>query len=144
MKLEVNENNVRLDVYLTKNTELSRTKIQKLIKEGNVLVNNVVCSANYKVKENDIIEIENICLENKVPVIAISSNPISPIAKAANILLQSATDELTYRSESMPSRVSQYCIINALFVTSMLRDQDNSTRTIDTIHKTLSKIEKNK
>ncbi|MCI7156166.1 MAG: hypothetical protein MSC52_01100, partial [Solobacterium sp.] len=76
--------------------------------------------------------------------IAISSNPISPIAKSANILLQSATDELTYRSESMPSRVSQYCIINALFVTSMLRDQDNSTRTIDTIHKTLSKIEKNK
>ena len=64
MKLEVNENNVRLDVYLTKNTELSRTKIQKLIKEGNVLVNNVVCSANYKVKENDIIEIENICDEN--------------------------------------------------------------------------------
>ena len=31
MKLKVNENNVRLDVYLTKNTELSRTKIQKLI-----------------------------------------------------------------------------------------------------------------
>ena len=64
MKLEVNENNVRLDVYLTKNTELSRTKIQKLIKEGSILVNNVVCSANYKVKENDIIEIENICDEN--------------------------------------------------------------------------------
>ena len=95
-------------------------------------------------KTSGAIEIENICLENKVPVIAISSNPISPIAKSANILLQSATDELTYRSESMPSRVSQYCIINALFVTSMLRDQDNSTKTIDTIHKTLSKIEKNK
>ena len=60
MKLEVNENNVRLDVYLTNNTELSRTKIQKLIKEGNILVNNKVCPSNYKVKENDIIEIENI------------------------------------------------------------------------------------
>ena len=52
MNLEVNENNVRLDVYLTNNTELSRTKIQKLIKEGNVLVNNKVCPSNYKVKEN--------------------------------------------------------------------------------------------
>ena len=57
MNLEVNENNVRLDVYLTNNTELSRTKIQKLIKEGNILVNNKVCPSNYKVKEKDLIEI---------------------------------------------------------------------------------------
>ncbi|OLA93380.1 MAG: hypothetical protein BHW63_02030 [Mycoplasma sp. CAG:611_25_7] len=64
MNLEVNENNVRLDVYLTNNTELSRTKIQKLIKEGNILVNNKVCPSNYKVKEKDLIEIENICDEN--------------------------------------------------------------------------------
>ena len=39
-------------------------KIQKLIKEGNILVNNKVCPSNYKVKEKDLIEIENICDEN--------------------------------------------------------------------------------
>lgn len=57
MRIEVTENNIRIDIYLTKNTSFSRTKIQKLIKDGNILVNNCSVSSNYKVKEKDIIEI---------------------------------------------------------------------------------------
>lgn len=57
MRIEVTENNIRIDIYLTKNTSFSRTKIQKLIKDGNILVNNCSVSSSYKVKEKDIIEI---------------------------------------------------------------------------------------
>ena len=57
MRIEVTENNIRIDIYLTKNTSFSRTKIQKLIRDGNILVNNCSVSSSYKVKEKDIIEI---------------------------------------------------------------------------------------
>lgn len=38
-------------------SDLSRSYIQKLIKDGNVLVNNNSVKSNYKVKENDIIQV---------------------------------------------------------------------------------------
>ncbi len=58
MKLEVNNDELdRLDVFLTKKTEYSRSKIQKLIKDSLVLVNGEVETANYKLKVDDIVEV---------------------------------------------------------------------------------------
>ena len=58
MKIVVQENeeNVRLDTYISNNTDYSRTKISKLIKEQKVFVNNKPTPSNYKVKQKDIIE----------------------------------------------------------------------------------------
>ena len=54
MKLKVNKNNVRIDKYIAENVgELSRSYIQRLIEDGNVLVNNIVVKSSYKVVEND-------------------------------------------------------------------------------------------
>ena len=40
MKFKIEENNKeRLDAFLTNNTEFSRSKLTKLIKDGQVLVN---------------------------------------------------------------------------------------------------------
>ena len=50
---------LRIDKYLDEHLEETRTKIQKLIKNGNVKVNNKQVKANYILKENDIIEIDN-------------------------------------------------------------------------------------
>jgi len=58
MKLEVTKNNIRIDSYITEETDYSRSKIAKGIKEGKILVNNKPVQASYKVKEKDIIEIE--------------------------------------------------------------------------------------
>lgn len=54
-----NNPNIRLDSYLAERLELSRSKIQKLIKEDLVTVNGKTVSANYIVKENDEIEIND-------------------------------------------------------------------------------------
>ncbi len=65
MKIEViEENEERIDQYLSKNEELglTRSKIQQLIKTGNVLVNDEVVRSSYKVQMGDIIEI-NIIFE---------------------------------------------------------------------------------
>jgi 23S rRNA pseudouridine1911/1915/1917 synthase len=47
----------RLDVFVSEKTGITRSQVQKLIKEGSVLVNNKTENQNYKVKTNDIITI---------------------------------------------------------------------------------------
>lgn len=58
--LRVEENiNSRLDAYLAKELDLSRSKIQKLIKENLVTVNGKNVNGSYQVKLNDEIEIND-------------------------------------------------------------------------------------
>ena len=40
LELKVEDNGVRIDKYIASNTELSRSKIQKMIEDGKILVNN--------------------------------------------------------------------------------------------------------
>ncbi len=49
----------RIDSYLATKLDISRSKIQKLIKEEKVLVNDKVISANYLVKLNDQIQVND-------------------------------------------------------------------------------------
>lgn len=49
--------NKRLDTYLAEELDISRSKVQKLIKEKLVTVNNKFVSGSYQVKENDNIEV---------------------------------------------------------------------------------------
>lgn len=58
MKVIDNEN-LRIDTYLSNKLDISRSKIQKLIKDEKVLVNNKIISNNYKVKLDDEIEIDD-------------------------------------------------------------------------------------
>ena len=58
MIVEINDSGKRIDKYLNENTEYTRSKIQKIIENGNILVNDVKVKDSYKVKENDYITIE--------------------------------------------------------------------------------------
>lgn len=53
------ETQTRIDSYLATKLDISRSKIQKLIKEGKVLVNDKLISANYLVKLNDQIQVND-------------------------------------------------------------------------------------
>lgn len=55
--MKVEEGNIRIDKYLEQNTEYSRSKIEKLIKDGNILVNDKPVKKSYTVKTDDIIDI---------------------------------------------------------------------------------------
>lgn len=50
---------IRIDKYLTDNTKYSRNKIQKMIDNGNVLVNSECVKSSYILKLNDSIDIED-------------------------------------------------------------------------------------
>lgn len=66
MKIVVEENKQeRLDSFLAQNTEFSRSKITKLIKEGQILVNGSKVKAGYALRENDEIVIDYVEEEMK-------------------------------------------------------------------------------
>lgn len=57
-KIVVDLENMRLDAYLSKKySDLSRNTIQRLIEEGDVLVNNTKKKTSYKVQTGDVIEV---------------------------------------------------------------------------------------
>jgi 23S rRNA pseudouridine1911/1915/1917 synthase len=47
----------RLDIFVSEKTGITRSQVQKLIKDGFVFVNNKIKNPNYKVKLNDVITI---------------------------------------------------------------------------------------
>ncbi len=59
MQIVINEElaSKRLDVIITESTDYSRSKVAKLIKDGNILLNNRQTKASYVTKLNDVIEI---------------------------------------------------------------------------------------
>ena len=57
----VNEQGKRLDAYIASIDEnITRTSAQRLIEQGNILVNNKKQKVSYKVSEGDIIKIEEV------------------------------------------------------------------------------------
>ncbi len=58
-KLIVEEENIRLDQYLSNNLNISRSKIQKLLKQNKIIVNGKVEKSSYLVKIDDEIDIDS-------------------------------------------------------------------------------------
>lgn len=60
-KFEVEESGERLDVYVSsQNEEITRTSAQRLIEQGNILVNGKKQKVSYKVSVGDVITIEEV------------------------------------------------------------------------------------
>lgn len=57
-ELTADESGERIDKFLSRNYEnLSRSYIQKLLKDGNIMVNKLAVKANYKIASGDVIHI---------------------------------------------------------------------------------------
>ena len=59
MIFEVDSDNIRIDKYLIDKLNISRSKVQKLIDNNKVLVNDKIVKASYVVKYDDVINVDN-------------------------------------------------------------------------------------
>ena len=59
MLLKVEKSDIRIDSYLKDNIDFSRSKIQKLIKQGKVFLNGKVISSSTLVRQGDVIDIDD-------------------------------------------------------------------------------------
>lgn len=64
LNLTCEEENIRIDRYLSSHSDLSRSFIQKLSEEGKITVNGKVVKSSYKVSLNDEIQVEVPEMEN--------------------------------------------------------------------------------
>ena len=54
-EIENKQSNLRLDIFINRNyIELSRTKIQKLIVDGKILVDNLIVKPSYLLKGSEL------------------------------------------------------------------------------------------
>ena len=58
-KLIAEESNIRLDIYLANKLDISRSKVQKLMKQEKIKVNKNIVSNSYLVEENDEIIVDD-------------------------------------------------------------------------------------
>ena len=58
-EIKVIENNIRLDSYLANTLNISRSKVQKLIKQEKVFVNNKIENSSYLVNYDDVISVND-------------------------------------------------------------------------------------
>ena len=58
-EIEVEESNIRLDTYLASKLDISRSKVQKLIKQDKILVNDNIESSSYLVNIGDVIKVND-------------------------------------------------------------------------------------
>lgn len=63
MKFDNVLENVRIDVFLSKEMDCSRTKASKLIKDGKVLVNGKRVASSYRLSLCDVVSVSDVCDE---------------------------------------------------------------------------------
>ena len=157
LKIQVKINQeIRIDSYLKEELSISRSKIQKLIKQGLVTVNGKVISSNYLVKPNDLIIINddldyNISIEpENIPIdIIYEDNDLLVINKKSGMVVHPApghytgtlVNALLYRFHLSTGEVNRPGIVHRL-------DKDTSGLMLvaknDQTHEALSRMIANK
>lgn len=149
------DENLRIDRYLAaQNDKLSRNYIQKLIKCGNLKVNEVTKKANYVVKENDLISFEvpdqselfNISPENIALDILFEDSEIIVINKKKGMVVHPSSGHFT---GTVVNALLNHCQdlsgINGILRPGIVHRIDKDTSGVivcaktDTSHKNLAK-----
>jgi 23S rRNA pseudouridine1911/1915/1917 synthase len=117
---------IRIDKFLASFlTDISRSYIQKLLKDGYILVNDNVCKANYKLQINDIIKINipmpieaNIVAENIPLDIIYEDKDILIVNKPKNMVVHPAPGHYT---GTLVNALMYHCKDNLSDINGVLR-----------------------
>ncbi|WP_231756773.1 MurR/RpiR family transcriptional regulator [Mariniplasma anaerobium] len=93
-------------------------------------------------KTKEIISAALLAKENKANIISITKIGSSMLADLSDVVLYTSSLEGEFRSAAMTSRISQMCMIDALFARCAYVDIDRSVRTLEMTYKTFKKFKR--
>lgn len=73
----------------------------------------------------DVLQLATIAKEKNIPILTITSNRHSPLAKLSDVILVSVSDETNYRPEAVSSLLAQIALVDALFMIYSIKIDDN-------------------
>lgn len=90
-------------------------------------------------RTHDSVMLSETLKDNKTPILAITSHPLSPVAQNADVSLISYADETSFRSESLASRISQLAIIDSLFVACSFSNEEQTKESTRKVRASISR-----
>jgi len=87
----------------------------------------------------DTLQILNTLKENNVFTIGISGFADSPLNQAVDLSLNTLSEETDFRSEALSSRIAQLTILDALYVSLMMRLETEGRESLDVIRQVIQK-----
>lgn len=91
-------------------------------------------------RSKETIQLAKAAKNNGAPIIVVTSQIQSPLAKLADVVFISISEETTFRSEALASRISQLSILDAIYTNLMFRNQEQSQKSISKIREVINVI----
>ncbi|MBU1020192.1 MAG: MurR/RpiR family transcriptional regulator [Firmicutes bacterium] len=112
---------------------------EQLVDGSFINPNDVVVFISNSGKTKEIISAALLAKEKKATIISIVKLGSSLLAELSDIVLYTTSLEGEFRSAAMTSRISQFCVIDALFTNCAYIDIDKSVKMIETTYQTFKK-----
>lgn len=91
-------------------------------------------------KSKETIQLAEVAKKNGAKIIVVTSQIQSELAKLADVVFTSISEETAFRSEALASRISQLSILDAIFTILMFRNEAGSQTSIGKIREVINKV----
>jgi DNA-binding MurR/RpiR family transcriptional regulator len=127
---------------INKNAKAQGDSHEQLIDASFINQNDVVVCVSNSGKTKEIISAALLAKEKKATIISIVKLGSSLLSELSDIKLYTTTLEAEFRSAAMTSRISQFCVIDALFTSCAYKNIDKSVKMIETTYETFKKYQR--
>lgn len=88
---------------------------------ANLTANDCALMVSHSGRNRDDLRVINVLKKREVPLLLITSNPISPIAELSDVVVCSVADETKFRPEAITSTAAQMVLVDTLFTLYAMR-----------------------
>ncbi|BCB03088.1 MurR/RpiR family transcriptional regulator [Bacillus sp. KH172YL63] len=110
----------------------------QLISASQLTNEDVIVFISHSGANRDLLDVLEVAKKNQVTTIAITHFAKTPLSSRIDIPLYTISQETEYRSEALASRISQLSIVDALYVTIMMKSQERSKASLQKMRDAIS------
>ena len=110
----------------------------QLMQASLMTVNDCAIITTHTGLTKETLQIAETAKKNGSKIIAITSYPLSSLAKIADVVFVSVAEETGYRSESLSSRIAQLATIDTLFTITMFKNEKSAMSSLHRIRSVIN------